>query len=90
MISPKLASGLFYQRLFSAHALEAGFLFSIFNWDYVSYAGRDNYDRKDNSTKLMLGYQYQFDNNAIILFSLSHEIDTDGFGGGDLQYMMFF
>lgn len=86
----ELANGLFYQRIFSAHALEAGLLFSIFNWDYMSYFGRDNYNRKDNVVKLMLSYQYQFENDAVLLFSLSQEIDTNAFGGGNLQYMMFF
>jgi hypothetical protein len=86
----ELASGVFYQRSFSEHALEGGFLISFFKWDYTSYAQTADYLRKDHSVKLMLGYHYHFEKNAIFILSLSHEIDTKGFGGGNVQYIMFF
>ncbi len=86
----ELASGIFYMRYFSEHALEAGFMMSIFDWKYVSYPDQDNYSRTDNSSKVMLAYHYTFKNNARFIFSISHEIDTEGFGGGNLQYIMFF
>ena len=82
-------NGLFYERIIGNNFIEVGYMFSIFNWDYNSQDNEKDYYRKDNSSKVKLSWTYQF-NNAQLQFSLSHEIDTNGFGGGNLQYQMFF
>ena len=83
-------NGLFYERIIGNNFIEVGYMFSIFNWDYNSQDNEKDYYRKDNSSKVKLSWTYKFKNNAQLQFSLSHEIDTNGFGGGNLQYQMFF
>ena len=40
--------------------------------------------------KLILGWRHHFSADAQILISVSHEVSVMGFGGGNLQFQMFF
>ena len=83
-------NGVYYERIFSNFSIEAGYLFSIFNWKYNRTLSNNDYSRSDFSSKVSISWNYQFNINAVLRLSLSHEIEINGFGGGNLQYMMFF
>ena len=40
--------------------------------------------------KLIVGWRYNFSPDARILLSVSHEVSARGFGGGNVQFQMFF
>jgi hypothetical protein len=83
-------SGFFLERIFSRHIIDAAYLFSIFDWTYTGLAGQDNYSRNGYTDKLELGWTYSFAKSARIHISISHQVSIGGFGGANLQYIMFF
>lgn len=86
-----LMPAMFYEWLLKEHVLQAGFMFSVHNWDYESGGERDGYRVEQGYfDKVFLSYTHQFTKTAKILFSISHEVSVGGFGGGNIQYQMFF
>lgn len=73
------------------HKVDVGYMFTWFNWNYTAAIESRNY-QLDNGyfDKLYLGYTYQFNANAALHISISHQIKVSGFGGANAQYMMFF
>lgn len=67
---------------------ELGYLTSHHQWEYVVDGRTDN--RSGYTDKLKLGWTYAFLPTARVQFSLSHELDLDRFGGGNVQYQMNF
>jgi hypothetical protein len=67
---------------------ELGYLASHHQWDYTAGDSTDN--RKGFTDKIKLGWTYAFLPTARVQFSLSHELDLDRFGGGNIQYQMNF
>ena len=50
----------------------------------------DSYESGRYTDKLILGWRYSFSDDAIIRISISQEVSEGGFGGGAVQYQMFF
>jgi hypothetical protein len=50
----------------------------------------DSYDLGDYRDKVMVGWRYTFSKDAQIRVSISHEVAEQGFGGGAIQFQMFF
>ncbi len=67
---------------------ELGYMASHHQWDYTVGDWTDS--RKDFTDKIKLGWTYAFLPTARVQFSLSHELDLDRFGGGNVQYQMNF
>lgn len=82
--------GFFYERIFSRHIVDAGYMFTSFGWDYKALAGQGNYSRNGYVDKVKLGWTYSFKKIAQINISISHQLNIGGFGGANLQYIMFF
>ncbi len=57
---------------------------------YTASDPGDDYKRDDYRDKVMLGWRYTFSEDAQIRVSISHEISAEGFGGGAVQFQMFF
>ena len=67
---------------------ELGYLACHHSWDYVSPTVDDHTD--DYTDKLKLGWTYPFTPRARLQLSLSHEIDLERFGGGNIQFQILF
>lgn len=67
---------------------ELGYLASHHQWDYTAGDWTDT--RNAYTDKIKLGWTYAFLPTARFQFSLSHEVDLDRFGGGNIQYQMNF
>jgi len=67
---------------------ELGYMAAHYGWDYASGAWRDESD--GFTDKIKLGWTYAFRPDARLQLSLSHELDLDRFGGGNVQYQMNF
>ena len=85
-----LLGGLFYEYLISGHSIELGYMFASFDFDYEDYGLFRDYQTSGFTDKVMLGWSFSFPNNAEINISLSHQVSIGGFGGANLQYIMFF
>jgi hypothetical protein len=73
------------------HMVDVGYMFTWFNWSYVAGIENRSYQLNDGYfDKIYLGYTYQFNANAVLHISISHQIKVSGFGGANAQYMMFF
>jgi hypothetical protein len=86
-----LLAGIFYERFWSDHILELGYMLALYGWSYdsVNNALDADLDRKYYD-KIYLGYGFSFNENAVIRISVSHQPAISGFGGGNVQYIMFF
>lgn len=67
---------------------ELGYLASHHQWDYTVGNWTDH--RNEYTDKIKLGWTYAFLSTARVQFSLSHEVDLDRFGGGNVQYQINF
>lgn len=82
--------GAFYEYLWSTSGLTIAYAFGLPDAAYLSFDDTRSYELNDYRDKLIVGWRYHFSIDAQILFSLSHEVSTQGFGGGNLQFQMFF
>jgi hypothetical protein len=86
-----LLAGLFYEYFWSDHVIEVGYMLSLYDWTYNS--ADDALDANLQNKyydKVYLGYSYSFDARSTFRISISHQPAIKGFGGGSIQYMMFF
>jgi hypothetical protein len=83
-------AGGFYEYIIGSHSIEMGYMFAIYDYDYVDYGYRGDFNDKKYTDKVKLGWIYAFPKSAQIMISLSHQLSVGGFGGANLQYMMFF
>jgi hypothetical protein len=67
---------------------ELGYLASHHTWDHVDAGVPDHV--ADYTDKLKLGWTFAFTPVAALQLSLSHELDLERFGGGNVQYQMLF
>lgn len=67
---------------------ELGYLATHHQWSYTMGPWTD--DRDGYTDKIKLGWTYAFRPDARLQLSLSHELDLDRFGGGNVQYQMNF
>lgn len=71
-----------------ASTWELGYMAVHHAWEYAAGARTD--DRSGSTDKIKAGWTYAFRPDARIQFSLSHELELDRFGGGNVQYQMQF
>ena len=70
--------------------IKIGYLRTDFNNDYDDRHSDNDYKKDISTQKLFIGIFADLSKNSRLLFSVSHEIRFHGFGGGNLQYQMFF
>lgn len=75
-------------RTSGASTWELGYMAVHHAWEYD--AGGRTDDRSGSTDKVKLGWTYAFRPDARIQLSLSHEVDLERFGGGNVQYQMHF
>ena len=67
---------------------ELGYLASHHRWDWSDSSGEDHHD--GYTDKVKLGWIYAFTPLALLQLSLSHEVDLQRFGGGNVQFQILF
>jgi len=72
----------------ASSTLELGYMACLHRWDYDTPWGPRPVN--DYTDKVKLGWLYAFTPEARLQVSISHEVDLDRFGGGNIQYQMTF
>lgn len=85
-----ILGGIFYEWLRPTSAITLAYAFGQPDIIYTAPDPTDNYNLDDYRDKVILGWRYTFSDDAQIRLSISHEIAEEGFGGGAIQYQMFF
>jgi hypothetical protein len=86
-----ILAGIFYEYFWSKHIVELGYKLSVYTWRYDSNIARFDEELKNQYyDKVYLGYYYAFNDRSTLRISISHQPAIKGFGGGSIQYMMFF
>lgn len=82
--------GAFYEYLWPNSGATFAYAFAQPDIDYRALDPAGNYKLDDYRDKLILGWRYNFSENAQIDLSISHEVSVQGFGGGAVRFQMFF
>ena len=85
-----LLGGVFYERLYRQSAWGVAYAFGQPDFEYLALDDADSYAQRDYTDKLIVGWRHEFSADAQIRITLSHEVSEKGFGGGAVQYQMFF
>lgn len=85
-----VVGGVFYERLRQQSSWLLAYAFGQPDIAYESLGGQPGYRQDDYTDKLIAGWEYGFSDDARIRFTISHEVSEKGFGGGAVQYQMFF
>lgn len=72
------------------HVVFLGYFGSTYKWNFDSELDKNDFDEKGYIDKVILGWTYKFPGRARLKMSISHITTVNGFGGGNLQYIMFF
>jgi hypothetical protein len=88
----------FYEYLWGRHGLELGLVATDWNYDWQQQPGsgiaapptstRESDDRREQKVKL--AYTHRFSRQSQLQVSLSHVLSYSGFGGANIQYIVFF
>ena len=82
--------GVFYDRLYRKAGWSVAYAFGFPDIDYEALGGQPGFSSDDYTDKLIVGWRYDFSANALIRITVSQEVSERGFGGGAIQYQMFF
>jgi hypothetical protein len=82
--------GAFYEFLWPSSGATVGYAFGQPDIAFRSPDSTDNYNLDDFRDKLIVGWRYNFSDDAHIYVSVSHEVSAQGFGGGAVRFQMFF
>lgn len=85
-----IIGGVFYERLKPKGAWTLAYAFSQPDLAYDALDVNASYAQDDYTDKLIVGWRHAFSDNASLRVSVSHEVSAKGFGGGAVQYQMFF
>jgi len=85
-----LLAGVFYEYLWPMSGVTLAYMAGQPDINYAAPAPGDSYDLGDYRDKVMVGWRYTFSADAQIRVSISHEVAAQGFGGGAIQFQMFF
>lgn len=81
---------LVYEHLWGKHTVELAYMGTNYRWDYDADNDIEDYSQNGFASKVKLGWTYEFNENAVLQLSISHELSLNRFGGGNGQFMMFF
>lgn len=86
----EVLGGAFYEYLWPSSGVTFAYALGRPDIEFRSPDDSGNFNLDEYRDKLILGWRYAFSVDAQILISVSHEVSTRGFGGGNLQFQMFF
>ncbi len=82
--------GVFYERLWTKNSLMAAAVVSAPNASYEGWVEEAQRLPESFADKLILGWRHRFSPEAQLQISVSHKVTGAGFGGGNVQFQMFF
>jgi len=85
-----LLGGAFYEYLWPMSGLTFAYAFGLPDASFQALDESRNFNLDSYRDKLIVGWRHDFSADAQILLSVSHEVSARGFGGGNLQFQMFF
>ncbi|MEE4160920.1 MAG: hypothetical protein V2I25_00340 [Woeseiaceae bacterium] len=85
-----ILAGIFYEYRWVASGVTIAYAAGQPDFAYDALDAEASIDGGDYTDKLILGYRYTFSDNALIRASIAHEVSETGFGGGAVQFQMFF
>jgi hypothetical protein len=83
-------AGAFYEYLWPSSGLSVAYAAASPDFAYEALNPDDSFAGGSYTDKVILGWRYTFSENAEIRVSIAHEVSEQGFGGGAIQYQMFF
>ena len=85
-----ILGGAFYEYLWPNSGATFAYAFGQPDIAYRAPDPTENYNLDDYRDKIIVGWRYNFSENAQIDLSVSHEVSAQGFGGGAVRFQMFF
>jgi hypothetical protein len=85
-----VVGGAFYEYLRVNSGISVGYAFGVPDFDYAAIDPDASYANGTFGDKLIVGFRYSFSERAEVRASISHEFSKRGFGGGAVQFQMFF
>ena len=85
-----ILAGAFYEYLWPNSRFTVAYAGGIPDIDYDALIADDSFESNRYTDKLIVGWEYRFSDRASIRASVSQEVSERGFGGGAIQYQMFF
>lgn len=85
-----ILGGVFYEYLWPMSGVTFAYALGQPDITYTAPDSTDNYNFDGYRDKLILGWRYTFSEDAQIRLSISQEVSAHGFGGGAVQFQMFF
>ena len=82
--------GAFYEYLRINSGISVGYALGVPDFEYAAVDPDASYADGHFSDKLIVGFRYSFSERAEVRASISHEFSKRGFGGGAVQFQMFF
>jgi hypothetical protein len=82
--------GAFYEYLWPNSGATFAYAFAQPDIVFDAPDPTQSYKRDDYRDKLIVGWRYNFSEDAQIHVSVSHEVSVNGFGGGAVRFQMFF
>lgn len=86
----ELLGAAFYEYLRANSGISVGYAMGVPDFEYTALTSEDSYALGEFSDKLIVGYRYTFSPRAEVRASISQEVSQRGFGGGAIQFQMFF
>jgi hypothetical protein len=85
-----LVGGVFYEYLWPNSGATLAYAFAQPDGSFQISNPNDIIDLQDYSDKIIAGWRFAFSQDAQIRILISHEVSNTGFGGGSIQFQMFF
>jgi hypothetical protein len=82
--------GVFYEYLWPNSGATFAYAFGQPDIAFRAPDRAENYVLDDYRDKLIIGWRYNFSDDAQVHVSVSHEVSAKGFGGGAVRFQMFF
>lgn len=86
----EFTAGVFYEYLLRSSGWTFGYAGASPDFTYEATDPAASYAGGNYTDKLIVNWRYDFSDSAAIRFGISHEVSETGFGGGYVQYQMFF
>ena len=81
---------MYKRQLWPSSGLSVAYAAASPDFAYEALNPDDSFTGGSYTDKVILGWRYTFSENAEIRVSIAHEVSEQGFGGGAIQYQMFF
>ena len=86
----EVVAGAFYEFLWPSSGVTVAYALGTPDYDFEALDPDQSFSDSLYTDKIILGWRYTFSENGEIRVSVAQAISNPGFGGGAVQYQMFF